>query len=69
MDGGDCKLTCKLSTVQGYQKKIRLYIKPALGSYKLKIITKNDLQEFITNLYNKGFSVNAISSIKMEDCD
>ena len=24
MDGGGCKLTCKLSTVQGYQKKIRL---------------------------------------------
>ena len=60
----DCKLTCKLSTVQGYQKKIRLYIKPALGSYKLKTITKNDLQEFITNLYNKGFSINTISSIK-----
>lgn len=60
----DCKLTCKLSTVQGYQKKIRLYIKPALGAYKLKTITKNDLQEFITNLYNKGFSINTISSIK-----
>jgi len=32
----DCKLTCKLSTVQGYQKKIRLYIKPALGSYIIR---------------------------------
>lgn len=60
----DCKLTCKLSTVQGYQKKIRLYIKPALGSYRLKAITKNNLQEFITDLYNKGFSINTISSIK-----
>ncbi|RGZ80177.1 hypothetical protein DW972_11745, partial [Anaerobutyricum hallii] len=26
-----------------------------MESYKLKTITKNDLQEFITNLYNKGF--------------
>lgn len=60
----DCKLTCKLSTVQGYQKKIRLYIKPALGSYRLKAITKNNIQEFITDLYNKGFSINTISSIK-----
>lgn len=60
----DCKLTCKLSTMQGYQKKIRLYIKPALGSYRLKAITKNNIQEFITDLYNKGFSINTISSIK-----
>ena len=37
----DCKLTCKLSTLQSYEKKIRLYIKPNLGSYRLKNITKN----------------------------
>ena len=35
-----------------------------MESYKLKTITKYDLQEFIINLYNKGFSINTISSIK-----
>ena len=27
----DCKLTCKESTLYGYEKKIRLYLKPELG--------------------------------------
>lgn len=60
----DCKLSCKDVTVKGYEKKIRLYIKPALGEYRLKAITKNMLQEFITKMYNDGFSTNTISSIK-----
>ena len=29
----DCKLTCKESTLYGYEKKIRLYLKPELGGY------------------------------------
>lgn len=60
----ECKLSCKEVTVNGYKKKIRLYIKPALGEYRLKFITKNILQEFITKMYNDGFSTNTISSIK-----
>lgn len=60
----DCKLTCKSSTLQGYKKKIRLYIKPVLGEYRLKAITKNNLQDFITKMYNDGFSRNTISSVK-----
>lgn len=60
----DCKLTCIASTIEGYEKKIRLYIKPALGSYKIKTITKEILQDFIVDMYNDGFSTNTISSIK-----
>lgn len=60
----ECKLSCKEVTVNGYKKKIRLYIKPTLGEYRLKSITKNILQEFITKMYNDGFSTNTISSIK-----
>ena len=60
----DCKLNCKASTLQGYEKKIRLYIKPVLGQYRLKSITKNNLQDFITKMYNDGFSRNTISSVK-----
>lgn len=60
----DCKLTCKNSTITGYEKKIRLYIKPALGEYRLKSISKNNLQQFIIKLYNESFSRNTIISVK-----
>lgn len=60
----ECRLTCKTSTIQGYEKKIRLYIKPTLGEYRLKSITKSNLQDFITKMYNEGFSKNTISSVK-----
>ena len=57
-------LICAHSTIMGYKKKIRLYIKPSLGGYRLKSITKDNLQNFLTKLYNEGFSRNTISSIK-----
>ena len=60
----DCKLTCKESTLYGYEKKIRLYLKPELGGYRLSSIDKKILQTFITDLYNDGFSINTIISIK-----
>lgn len=60
----DCKMDLKEVTVAGYEKKIRLYIKPALGNYRLKAITKPILQDFIKELFNKGFSTNTISSVK-----
>lgn len=60
----DCKLSCKDVTVKGYEKKIRLYIKPSLGEYRLKSITKEMLQDFITKMFNEGFSRNTISSIR-----
>lgn len=57
-------LTCAESTIYGYEKKIRLYIKPALGEYRIKTITKDILQDFITDLFNNGFSKNTISSVR-----
>ena len=60
----DIKISCKSETVKGYEKKIRLYIKPNLGEYRLKSITKDNLQQFITKMFNEGFSPNTISSIR-----
>lgn len=57
-------LDCAESTIKGYEKKIRLYIKPELGAYRLKSITKDNLQDFITKMFNDGFSKNTISSVK-----
>lgn len=59
-----CRLVCKEGTVVGYEKKIRLYIKPELGSYRLRSITKGNIQKLITDMYNKGFSLNTITSVK-----
>mgnify|MGYP006072886819 CR=1 FL=1 len=60
----DCRTDLKKITVDGYIKKIRLYIKPALGTYRVKAITKAILQDFIRDLFNRGLSINTISSVK-----
>lgn len=60
----DCRMDLKEVTIAGYEKKIRLYIKPSLGGYRLKAITKPILQDFIKELFNKGYSKNTISSVK-----
>ena len=59
-----CRLVCKIDTVAGYEKKIRLYIKPVLGKYRLTSIRKDNIQKLITDLYDKGFSRNTITSVK-----
>lgn len=64
----DCGLTCKESTLDGYHKKIRLYIKPSIGEYYLKNITKDILQDFIKDMYDKGFS-KKYNIIYQRDCN
>ena len=59
-----CRLVCKEVTITGYEKKIRLYIKPELGKYRLTSIRKDNIQKLITDLYNKGFSRNTLTAIK-----
>lgn len=53
--------TCKPNTVDNYQKKINLYIKPELGKYRIRSITKQNIKDFLIKLYNEGFSSNTIS--------
>lgn len=60
----DVAKTLKDNTVKNYQKKIRLYIKPVLGSMRLKTITRQDIRNFQDDMYNKGFSRNTISVCK-----
>ena len=60
----DVELSCVTSTVQGYKKKIRLYIKPKLGMYTMTALNKSLLQDFIVCMYNDGFSLNTISSVR-----
>ena len=59
----DCKVDLKPATITNYQKRVRNHIKPALGSYRLRSISKDDLQKFILDMYDKGYSINTLSSI------
>lgn len=59
-----CKTNLKKTTVEGYEKKIRLYIKPAIGSYYLKDIDTATIQKFIDDMFNNGYSRNTLTSVK-----
>lgn len=58
------KTDLQQTTVDGYSKKIKLYIKPAIGHYKIGAISRLTLQEFITNMSNQGYSRNTVSSVR-----
>lgn len=60
----EIKKTCKPGTVDTYQKKIRLYIKPALGSLQVRAVTKQEIREFLYQMYDQGFSPNTLSICK-----
>lgn len=58
------KTTLKQVTAEGYEKKIRLYIKPAIGHYKVKSVTRQMLQKLISDLSDEGFSKNTVSGVR-----
>lgn len=60
----DCAIDLKEVTIKNYENKIRLYIKPKLGAYRLKAIKRDDLQEFLLDMYNMGFAKTTLSVIK-----
>ena len=58
------QVNLKETTVENYMKKIKLYIKPKLGLYKLKALTPAILQSFINEKFNEGFSRNTLLVLK-----
>ena len=59
----DCAVDLKQTTLSHYTKRIENHIKPALGGYMLKAIKREDLQAFIMDLYDRGYSRNTLSSV------
>lgn len=59
-----CLINLKHTTYGNYNKKIRLYIRPKLGKYKLKSLSSAILQSFINDLFNEGYSRNTLAVIK-----
>ena len=60
----DCKIDLKPSTAKRYQKRVNFILKPKLGGYKLKSITREILQAFMVEIYDAGYSRNSIVTIK-----
>ena len=56
-------LNCKYNTQNGYERIIRLHIKPTLGIFKLKSLTPATLQSLINDKYSSGLSKNYLNGI------
>ncbi len=59
----DCKTDLKDTTIHNYNKRIKNHIKPALGDYPLRGIRKENLQAFVLDMYDAGYSRNTLSSV------
>lgn len=58
------KIYCKETTYHNYQKKIRLYLDPYMGYYRLSTITPQICSETLNTLFNMGLSRNTLLVIK-----
>jgi integrase len=52
------------TTLEGYEKKIRNLIRPRLGSYDVKAITKQTVKDFIHELYLEDYSQTTLQNTK-----
>ena len=59
-----CLNNCKPSTINNYQKKINLHIKPAIGKYRLAALSPEALQKLINDKFNQGYSRNTLAVLK-----
>ncbi|MCM1009147.1 MAG: site-specific integrase, partial [Ruminococcus flavefaciens] len=60
----DCMIDLKPNTVSNYKKKIENTLKPNLGRYKLKSITREVLQAFLTDMFNMGYAHTTLIVLK-----
>ena len=56
-------IKCKETTRAGYAKSVELYIRPALGKYRLAAIKPENIQQFINDIYYKSFSRNTLTNL------
>lgn len=59
-----CRVNLKRTTVENYEKRIRLHIKPVLGVYKLTALSPAALQSFINKMFNSGYSRNTLTTVR-----
>lgn len=60
----DCAVDLNPVTLAKYKSRVKNVIKPYLGMYHLKSISREVLQAFILDLYDRGYAYNTISVVK-----
>lgn len=60
----DCAIDLMPTTLVNYRKTVENLIKPKLGHYRLKSLTREILQAFINDVHDMGYAYNSIISIK-----
>ncbi len=60
----DCMIELKPTTIKNYKKTVEKILKPKIGSYRLKSLTREILQALIIDLFDQGYSYNSLTSIK-----
>lgn len=59
-----CPLEYDQTTIDNYEKVIRIHLKPALGSYRAAALDTVDFQEVINRKFKAGYSMNRLSTFK-----
>lgn len=56
-------INCNITTKEGYETRISMYIEPALGRYRLSALRRDAIQSFINKMFFSRFSRNTLSSL------
>lgn len=60
----DCKYNLKETTILNYSKRIRNHIKPDLGAYQVRRLSRDRLQKFLQEKHDSGYSKNTLSTLR-----
>lgn len=60
----ECKFNLKETTLLNYRKRIRIHIKPELGNYQVRRLSRDRLQKFLQDKYNDGYAKNTLSTLR-----
>lgn len=60
----ECKYNLKETTLLNYRKRIRIHIKPELGTYQVRRLNRDRFQKFLQDKYNDGYSKNTLSTLR-----
>ena len=60
----DCKYNLKETTLLNYRKRIKNHIKPELGAYQVRRLSRERLQKFLQQKHDDGYSKNTLSTLR-----
>lgn len=60
----ECKHNLKETTLLNYRKRIRVHIKPELGTYQVRRLTRERLQKFLHQKHDNGYSKYTLSTLR-----